>query len=278
MAFDIGDTVPLTVNLKNAAGQLVNATTVILIIAKPDGTNDTPTVTNPPASTGVYTFDYVPAGPGRYELDWNFSSPTASYQDVFVVRPGAAIQFISLADAKRQLNIATTDTGSDEEIRDYIEAASGLAELISGRTMRRAVTEKHSGRGCQMVLDQWPVLSVTSVTENGIVLAASGYSLSDSGVLTRVSGYQPLPWARGVDNIAVSYVAGRATVPAAVSLAVQIIVQHLWQTRRGAAQVTGLGGSDSSGVEMEAVRMYGFAVPNRARQLLATVPAAPGAG
>jgi hypothetical protein len=49
------------------------------------------------------------------------------------------------------------------------------------------------------------------------------------------------------------------------SLAAQIIIEHLWQTRRGAR-----GGPRPGGMDTTLVHGLGFAIPNAALELLGT--------
>lgn len=267
--------------VRDAAGILVNAGTVTATITLPDDTATNPTVNNP--SAGIYNFDYLTSQFGRHQVMISatggvLGSLVRRWVDTFDVRPAVPVLLVSLESMKTQLNIPETDTTHDEELREYIEAASGVAELISGATVHASVTETHHGGKPGLVLRRYPVMSITSVTENGAAVASTGYGLSDAGVLYRRAGFQAMNWLRGVNNVVVVYVAGRPVVAGAVSLGVKLIAQHLWDTRRGASQITGLGGDDGVAVEMETVRMYGYSIPNRARELLATVPKAPGFG
>src|SRR5438093_8426420 len=118
MPYDIADSVPLAWDVKDAAGVLTNASTVVLTITKPDGTPDTPTVPAP-SVTGQYRVTYVPTVEGRYAWRAVTTSPNTAYQDVFVVRGSNSPALLSLADAKAHLNITTTT--NDDELREYLE-------------------------------------------------------------------------------------------------------------------------------------------------------------
>ena len=121
--FDLGDVVPLAVNVKDTAGALANATAVVLTITLPDGTTATPSVTN--SSTGVYSATYTPAVAGRFGVRWVATGTNAStYVDAFTVAAGAGL--ISLDEVKAFLNI--TSTTNDEELREFVAAATVAAE------------------------------------------------------------------------------------------------------------------------------------------------------
>ena len=131
------------------------------------------------------------------------------------------------------------DAQSDEMIQFALEAAT---EEIEGRIAPRRILaadydqwydgEKAVGRyGHELYLDQWPVISVTSVSENGSALSAGvGYSASlqvlmnpGRGILTRRQAGGDLVvaaalseagfpskrgWVREAQNIRVAYRAG----------------------------------------------------------------------
>jgi hypothetical protein len=78
----------------------------------------------------------------------------------------------------------------------------------------------------------------------------------ESGEVTVLSG----PTFCG--RILATYVAGESQVPPNVQLAGLIIIQHLWETQRGAMGVQLGGDSDNY------VAGRGFAIPRRAIELL----------
>ena len=66
--YDLGDVASLGITIKDAAGNLANATSVVATITTPDGTTSTPTVVN--TSTGLYDVSYTPSTSGRYLIRW----------------------------------------------------------------------------------------------------------------------------------------------------------------------------------------------------------------
>lgn len=266
MPFDLGDTVRLAADCTTSAGVLSNAASVTLTITLPDGTTTTPAVTNPPGQTGKYTYDYATAQAGRHNIRWVFTTPGCAYTDALDVREAAPPLLFSLDDAKAKLKLTGT-TAYDDELRTYIEATTKCVEFFTGPIVRRTVTEIVNGGSDSMLLTQPPVLSVTSIT--GIyqwqptiptaVLDIDG----DSGVMRRNDW---ISFYRGPYRVV--YVAGRAIVPANASLAGKLILQHLWRTEYGAARgLTGIGGGEDYAVT-EPIPGFGYAIPNRALQLL----------
>lgn len=212
---DLGDTVTIAATSRDAAGVPANATTVALTVTKPDGTTDAPVVANPPAQTGQYTHAYVPTQVGRHAWRMTFTGavPDQAYSDVFHVWPAVSTWIVGLTETKDHLNIPQATTTHDEELRRTIAGVTGVVEDIVGIVARRSFVQTFSGRGtATLLLSYRPVISLTSVVEDSVTLAASDYSVSEHGVLTRVAALTASRWPKGVRNITATYVAGRAVV------------------------------------------------------------------
>lgn len=209
---DLGDTVKLTAKSVDAAGNPANATTVATTVTLPDGTTASPSGSY--GATGTYTASYVPTQAGRHSWRMTFTGvvPDQAYGDVFNVWPLAGLGIVGLAETKEHLNISLIDATYDEELRRAIAGASAVVEGIVGAVARRTVTEVFSGSGADKAyLGLVPVISITTVVEDGATLPAESYSLHGSiGVLTRL---QRRGWPIGTNNISVTYVPGRTIVP-----------------------------------------------------------------
>lgn len=165
--------------------------------------------------------------------------------------PGGAVSALAtLDDAKNQLNIPSSDTSNDIELQGFIDAATATVEGIVGPVVQRTITEVHNGGGPFIVLNNPPIISVTSVTE---MAGQTAYSLTDAEINTTTGAYSFSvdsydrgviarrwsggivgPFIGGVRNIQVVYVAGRPTVPPAIRLGALLLIEHLWeQTQRG---------------------------------------------
>lgn len=272
MAFDLGAVVPLGVTVKNAAGTATNASTITLGITLPDGTAAAPSVTNPPSTTGQYQYDYTSAQQGRHVVRWTSTNPVTAFTDVFYVRGAASLSLVSLTDIKKYLNIAAAVTDHDEELRDAEACACDVVEFYAGAQARRTVTaEKHSGRGQAGIVLRQRAITVTEVTENGTVLAAAGYSLSDAGVLYRVAGYTDATWPTGRNNISVTYQAGAANqiIRASVLDSVKELVRINFRPQLGGNYSPfDQGGTDDYGTPSGGQMRFGFFVPNVVMQRL----------
>jgi hypothetical protein len=246
MAYDLGDIVGLAVTVKDANGTAANATAVTCTITLPDGTTATPSVTN--GSTGSYTVDYTPTLVGRHLVRWVATGSNASsYTDAFDVNDPADLSLVSLADVKTYLNI--TSSSGDEEIRQFILEATDIAERLTSRQLRRkSYTEAYSVSGAYFSLRQQPVVSITSVVEDGVTLTSgSDYVLDTAlGLLYRGSTLSPLYWHAGSDNIVVTYVSGEINPSPTAQLLVKELTRHLWRTQRGASPMA-MGGDEQYG-------------------------------
>jgi hypothetical protein len=261
VSYALGQPVPLRALVRNATGDLANATTVVLTITLPDGTTATPTVTNPPTVTGTYAYDYTPTAPGLFGVQWAFTGTNAAAPpvDSFYVET-AALPLVSLAEARDQLRI--TSTADDAVLQRFLQVASGLCDEHT-RVWRRQTLSVVKDGGGRFVRLRRPAISVTSVTESGIAVAASGYTLDgDRGWLYRGDPTSCERWAWGTANVAVTYVAGQADgiIPAPIRDGVMKLTQHLWDSRRG-----GSGLPRQAGVDF--TYPTGFAVPNAVLEL-----------
>lgn len=270
---DLGDTLPLTTEVTDAAGALTAASGVVCTIGLPDGTLATPAVTSP--SVGRYTVDYVPVQAGRHTERWTSTAPATARSDTFDVRPAAPGYVISLADTKTHLRIGAADTSHDEQLRGFIEAATAVVEGYRNETIaRRSITEFHTARGAyQLALRSSPAISLTSVARvDGLVTwdVAKLHLAPDTGLVTILPGADFL-WGLLPGTgyfwgyLGVTYVAGYQVVPPNVALAAKFIVEHLWESQ----QQTGLGPRGPFGNPDDVGPTgSGYAVPNRALELL----------
>jgi len=227
---DLGDPVPLSVEVRDPAGALADAGAVTLTITLPDGSTATPTVTK--ASTGVYTAAYVPASTGLHAVRWVATGANASaYDDVFDVRAPGPRWIISLADARAELGIPAG--GDDEELRAFLDETHDIAERYAGITLApRSRTSEHEGGQRRIALRWPPVRAVTAVVVDGVTIDPAGYGLVlDSGTTWLVPASGRL--GRAGQQVTVAYTAGDASPPPAAARAVKVLLAHLWATQRG---------------------------------------------
>lgn len=257
MTIDIGDTVPnIAITIVDPTGAPINSTSgVIFTVTLPDGTTQTPPVTHGP--TGVYAVaSFTASLAGRHTWTATSTNPQTVQVGVFNVE-GADVSIVSLDDVKSQLQ--KTGTTNDEELRGYIKAVSESVDSIRGPQVVRTVTERLRGDGA-MWLTALPVVSVTSfapVYAWTLALAASDVTVNPvTGKVTRVD------WFPLVGDYDVTYRAGQPVIPWSVRLGTMMIVQYLWDTRRG-------NGIPAGGEEATVIIPgFGFPIPERAALLI----------
>lgn len=273
MPFDLGATVRLTAECRDPGGILVTAAVATVVVTLPDGTTFSPPAAET-GTTGVYQADYVTTAAGRHTLRWLFSGPAHAYTDMFDVSEAAPPALMSLATGRKHLKKATNDTADDEEIRDWIEACTRAVEQFVGPVVVRQVTDTvRFSRARSVALTLIPALDLVSVTQlrpGGPAYTVDDLVLDpDTGLVEHVDGgllYGPLR---------VDYRVGRVIVPANFRNAGKIILQHLWRTRQGPGRPQ--RGVDDYDVT-EPLPGLGFAIPNRAVQLLDPDRLPPGVG
>lgn len=278
----VGRRTRLTFTNRDPAGALANGT-VTCTATRPDGTTAAVSVVND--GTGLYHGDLDLDAAGRWT--WLFTSTGAvvnAGSGVLNVTPATPGALISLDEAKAQINL--TVTTSDEEITDFLEAITSDIEQYVGAVVSRACDEWHDGGSWLLIVDQAPIIAVTAVTEvygsysrtltaqplGAGALDAFGYTVDlASGELTRRSVGQASNFAPGRRNIHVTYTAGRAVIPAAITFAARLIFQHQWMTQRGASMRAGQGGTDT--VQLPG---WSYAIPTRAAEKLESFAKPPG--
>lgn len=227
MPYDLSDSVPIAVDVKDAANALTNAATVTLTITLPDGTTAPGvTVANPPSVTGEYRVTYIPTQVGLHAWRFVATAPNTAYQDVFNVRDTVSPALISMADAKRHLKINSTDF--DDQLREWIEASTKVVESYVGPIVRRTHTAKVSGWRRSIPLPHTQVTAITAVTlvqDGSTPITLSDLAINTpAGIVTYKSG-ATFPYG----DMDFTYTVGRTVVDANWSQAAELILQTRWQ-------------------------------------------------
>jgi len=258
MPFDLGDTVPLTIAITDAADAPSNASSVVLTVTLPDGTSATPSPTNP--TVGTYQVDYLSTVPGRHVVRWVSTTPNSAYTDVFDVRESAVPHVVSLKDMKTHLDIK--GTSRDEELRGVIEAVTGMIEEHLGMAVVRSTRiEEHTIRGSGLVLNWPPVASLVSLAlvDGTYTWDVNTLHVSPAGVVTSPLGVAPY------GHVSVVYTAGPTVIPAKYREAAEYTVQHLWKSKR---PERGAGNRNSGLDSSMGYQQAGYALPNYAIECL----------
>ncbi|MEU3281775.1 head-tail connector protein [Streptomyces antibioticus] len=257
---DLGSVVQIAVDVRDADGVLTDPGTAALTITLPDGTTTSPGVPLPSSTAGEVRVDYVTVQAGRHIWRLVTTSPVTAYADTFDVQDGEPDGIVSLARTKRHLGIDPTDTSEDEDLRAWIASATDAIEKHLGRAVaRRTVTERCTpDRYGQFLLSTLPVFALVAVTtpDGSQTWDTGDLDVDATGTVTAIAGPA---LSRTVD---VTYQAGPAAIPDGEQQAALIIVQHMWETRRGAmgVQLGGEGETWNPG--------RGYSIPRRAIELL----------
>jgi hypothetical protein len=268
--FDLNDPVLLVFPLTDIQNNPVNTTgTPVCTVTQPDGTTAAPGgVTNP--QVGIYEVVYQPTQVGHHQVAWVASGTNpGGYTDSFDVWPTGDRSILSFADAKQTVNIPASVGQFDTELRQYNEAITDFVEYYCGPVIQRTVVEELPGYGMTIALSQTPCLALvnwagTTSPMKPVMVYGVAYDISVLhldpvlGIIRHTGG---LPFFYGPYQI--QYSAGRPIIPMAISMACRIIMKHLWAINRG-----GGAGSFGAGEEETNFEGFGFAVPNRALEML----------
>lgn len=179
---------------------------------------------------------------------------------------------VTLDEAKRALRIVN-DTTDDAEIQAYCDGITAAIEdykheVIEQRTIHEDVDLgghwAHPFGARRFRLWSAPVISITSVTSviGGTVWDVSNLRVTADSGLVRVIGGPPL---QGL--VEVVYEAGYETVPDNYKRGALVVLQHVWETRRGVGSAP-----RSSVIGMEEERhydpRYSYSIPRKALEWL----------
>lgn len=232
-------------------------------------------------ATGQYHQD-IPAADltaaAHYDYMWTSASPDGvtygsfDISDFFDTNDPFGSSVVARQDAKDMLNIPQATTTSDAEIQSWIDTiTSSLERMTGGPLLNRQISERVEATSAYTVLAvrQRPLVSLVSVINVGSGLPVDFSDMTDldfnAGTIRRQLGWPFFgPFYQYLPIFTVTYVAGwGVSVPPAFQSAARIIIRHLWDTQRGVSP-----GPMTGGDEMTMIPGFGFAIPNRAAELL----------
>ena len=140
----------------------------------------------------------------------------------------------TLANVKAYLSPPLTTTTDDALLTRLVTAASQFIQTWLGRTIAAtSYTETRNGQGgTRLFLRNRPVVSVSSVTVDGVAVAPSsgpgqpGYLFDDNSVYLTGAAF-----TRGQQNVAVAYTAGYAATPPELEQACVALVALRYKER-----------------------------------------------
>ena len=292
MPIYLGNPVPLTFTLANAAGAPVNAvaTQPVVTVTLPDLTTSAPSVSN--TGPGVYTATFATTQAGHHTVSWVCADATypGGDADEFDVWSLANTDVLSLLDAKAILSIAASNTTYDDLVQKCNAPITGWLEWYCGAIVPQTVVESLRVGGMVVQLSRPPVNSLvawTSVPSQfsadtsrvvptppspmfPVMVYGVTYPLSQlyadkkNGWVRHTSGlpfyYGPYLW---------QYSAGYSIIPDGIRYAAMVTLRHLFAIERGGAAAVAAGAAVASADAETTMTPFGFAVPNRALESLA---------
>jgi hypothetical protein len=219
--------------------------------------------------TGLYQYDYTSSTTlyGRYLGTWTSSDTVIGGEpQAFIVLPKNPP--VTVGEMRARLELASTN--QDDEIATLILEAIPIVESVADGPILPVTAPRTFDGGREGILLPLTTGAITTVTENGVTLAAgTDYHFdSDTGILRRGSSaaYTRL-WCPGYGNVVVTYTAGSAYPTPNVSLAIKECVKVLWQQShggRGSFQEGTLPPVASAGVSDALVRRLRMTLGKRA--------------
>lgn len=151
----------------------------------------------------------------------------------------------TLANVKAWLKENSVNADRDAVLTRLIDAASDYVETWLGRTILQdtySYTVDGHG-GAKLVVENYPVIAVSSVMVDNVPIPASvngGFGYVFNEVRIALIGHR---FARGLQNVYLSYTAGYATVPAELEQAViELVSLRYKETDRIGLVSKGLAG------------------------------------
>ena len=149
-------------------------------------------------------------------------------------------QVADLADFL-QIDILPDDTSAVQAITD----ATAVIKAYTNQLLVQVTDDVETFDcviGQKVYLRQLPVVSVTSVVENGVTLVENvDYKLGNHGVLYRMNAN----WACGIQNIVVTYTHGYEVVPDIARIVCMRVASRVYQAGKRSAETSGVPGISS---------------------------------
>lgn len=294
--YDLGASVPpadISLQLLDGSGSPAAVSPApVLTVTLPDRSTAVPAVTSPAAGTWTLQAPYTVTQPGHHVWVWSWTGAfvaASPVTDSFEVRESPDVTIIALSEAREILKIPAGDTSRDNDIRGYSTAITEWTEQKVGRVVTRQVTELVRAQGRVLTLGNPPVrtdlgtvldpanrrdgsttnglVSITPMLTYGFMYPIDQLLVDEpTGIVRHVAG---LPFFYSGDPYAqyqVTYWAGRKVIPWGITEGCKIALKHLYAVERGGSPSRAVSYGESETVSIG----YGYAIPNRAAEMILT--------
>jgi len=185
---------------------------------------------------------------------------------------------VLLAEYKAYYNITTTT--ADVETQLSIDLADSIITKFCGRSLEAVTyTEKHNGGQPSILLANFPVNNIISITEDG--LATTDFTLADPDIGEVVKGTavqahfstRYATFSGQIQGVEITYDAGYAVIPADIKYCVYLLARKLLADKK-AKVIAANGVSGSIQAKTQSLhgedRQYGTSAPNLDLNFLAS--------
>ena len=242
MPIDLGDTKTRSIALTNAAGAPADAdSTPVYAVTLPDGTAGTPPAVQH-GVTGEYYVVYLGPVSGPYKELWTATVggvPIVIDRNFTIEQRGTS--FVDTEEALAHLRgSGVIVSGPDlEELRWLCSVSCDAVERDLGLVLaRRTVTDTFDGGRSELKLRKRPprpgdggTITMTSLTESGTTLTEGTDFVvrRNRWTIARGTTTSRRCWARGVENIAVTYVVSCNPIPIIARFVALDVILRVWQ-------------------------------------------------
>lgn len=256
MRYPLGQPIRVDTSITDpSTGDPLDAGALKLTVKKPDGTTQDYTTPAHDGAAGSGTYHQVipPADTtlvGPYLYWWTATGAGAgvSEPESFDTYDPAAATILTLGEARAQLQIPSANRTVDGLIGDWLAGITATVEKHKHEVIaQRAVTDRLTLCGSRRFrLWSTPVISLTSLASlDGAttwVVSPSAMDVeADTGLVEILSGDRPSGRVKAV------YQAGYLAIPENYKQGALLILQQLWETRRGVGNVpAGIVGAEES--------------------------------
>ena len=241
---------PQPLQIRDATGALVDATSITFTMIKPDGTTTVNYSSPTHDGTGLYhqivpPTDTTVIGPYVWYVTVVVAGLTGILpHGAFDVYAVAEKTLLTIDEVRAQLGYSVTETADDNELRGYIDGITAAAESYKNEIIvQRSFTDVLDLSGYRKFwLRNIPAISLTSVTslDDGTVYPTSGMNLTGSSGRVTMLRNSSSVYPYGLCSIV--YVAGYATIPENYRRGALVMLQDAWSTQRGGSLQPAFGG------------------------------------